>query len=129
MPLTILVVDDEDMGRRLATIILQRKMGFEINFIEAQDGEEGFEVAKRELPDLIISDDFMPKLSGLGMLKKLRSEPTTAHISCILIYVNTSREKARPAADRIEDAVLTAPYHPDKLINTVHMVLEKRGLI
>lgn len=127
MPLTVLVVDDEVGGLTLASLILQRKMGF--NVIKAQDGENGFEIAKRELPDLIISDDFMPKMHGLEMLKKLRNEPTTAHIPCILIYINTSREKARPAADRIEDAVLSAPYRPDHFIETVKTVLERRGLI
>lgn len=129
MPLTVLLVDDESIGRTLAALILRRMLGLEINIIEAHDGEQGFEIAMRELPDLIISDDFMPKMHGLEMLKKLRNEPAAAHIPCILIYVNTAREKARPAADRIEDAVLSAPYRPDHFIETVKLVLERRGLI
>ncbi len=113
----------------LASVILRRKLSFDINVIEAEDGDEGFEIAKRELPDLIVSDDMMPKMRGLEMLKKLRNDPNTAHIPCILIYVNTQREMDRSASDRIEDAVLIAPYNPDVFISTVLMVLEKKGLI
>lgn len=65
----ILVIEDDLMIRNGYALVLRAE-----NFIvlEAQDGMEGFEIANRERPDLILSDIMMPIMDGMDMLKKLR---------------------------------------------------------
>lgn len=67
----ILVIEDEEPLRRVLRDILTVE-GYSI--VETKDGVEGLEVALREHPDLILLDIVMPKMDGLEMLKKLRTD-------------------------------------------------------
>ena len=68
----ILVIDDEEWLREMVQMALQQK-GFEV--IEAENGAVGIEVARRELPDLILCDVNMEKVNGYMTLSALRNEP------------------------------------------------------
>jgi len=59
--------------------------------LTATDGEEGLQLARAEVPDLILLDMLMPKLSGLEMLRALKAEEKTRAIP-VLILSNSSRE-------------------------------------
>lgn len=67
----ILIVDDNPHISKLLTMNLEKE-GFRV--IHAVNGEEGFEKAKKEKPDLIISDVMMPKLDGISLCQKIRTE-------------------------------------------------------
>jgi CheY-like chemotaxis protein len=58
----------------------------------AADGEEGLRLARSELPDLILLDMLMPKLSGLEVLRALRGDEATRRVP-VLILSNSSREQ------------------------------------
>ncbi|HEX7513075.1 MAG TPA: response regulator, partial [Candidatus Methylomirabilis sp.] len=66
----------------------------------AVDGEEGLRMAQTELPDLILLDMLMPKLSGLDMLRALRAGEQTRAIP-VLILSNSSREQDIQEAERL----------------------------
>ena len=68
---TILVVDDEENIRDLATRYLQKE-GFAV--ITAVDGEEGLEAARLKKPDLVVLDVMMPRMDGLDVCRALRRE-------------------------------------------------------
>jgi len=68
-PYTLLVVDDH-AENRLVLLNMLEPLGFTI--IEAQDGQDGYEKARKRKPDLIITDVIMPTLNGLDMTRKLR---------------------------------------------------------
>lgn len=70
-PVSILIVDDNPHISKLLTMNLEKE-GFVV--IHAANGEEGFEKAKKEKPDLIISDVMMPKLDGISLCQKIRTE-------------------------------------------------------
>src|SRR5215471_16015370 len=78
----ILVIDDEEWLREMVQMAL-RQRGFDV--VEAGDGASGIEVAKRELPDLVLCDVNMQKVDGYLTLSSLRSDATTASIPFILM--------------------------------------------
>ena len=82
-PPTILLVDDEDAVQKLLTYPLERE-GFRV--VSARDGEEALEVFGQENPDLVVLDIMLPRLDGLEVCKRLRSE------SSVPIIMLTARD-------------------------------------
>lgn len=78
----LLIVDDEVSVAELAAHTLS-KAGYEV--LTAEDGEQGYELACRELPDLVVTDQDMPQLDGLQMAALLRETANTGNIPLILL--------------------------------------------
>ena len=78
---TVLVVDDSPTERHVLVELLTRN-GYQV--ITAENGEEGVEKAKRELPDLILMDVVMPGLNGYQATRTLTREESTKHIPIIV---------------------------------------------
>src|SRR3989338_7447968 len=85
----ILIVEDDPFLRELYQLKLSEE-GFEV-FI-AQNGEEGFAVASREVPELILLDILMPKVDGYEMLKKVKRDGRTNKIP-VIIFSNLSQRE------------------------------------
>jgi len=85
----LLLVEDDRFLRRACEVSLKQR-GFAVT--SAVDGEEGLRLARSERPDLILLDMLMPKLSGLDVLKALRSDPATRGLR-VLVLSNSSREQ------------------------------------
>lgn len=84
---TILVVEDEVPMLEAITNKLKNE-GF--NVLSAKDGEEGYNIAKEEKPDLLMLDIIMPKLDGMGLLKKIRAEKNWGADVPIIMLSNLS---------------------------------------
>lgn len=84
----ILLVEDDRFLRRACEASL-RQRGYAV--MTASDGEEGLRVARAELPDLILLDLLMPKLSGVDVLRALRGDPATRGL-LVVILSNSSRD-------------------------------------
>jgi CheY-like chemotaxis protein len=84
----ILLVEDDRFLRRACEASL-RQSGYAVT--TAPDGEEGLRLARAELPDLILLDLLMPKLSGVDVLRALRRDPATRDL-LVVILSNSSRE-------------------------------------
>jgi len=78
----ILIVEDNDKNRRLITDILSY-YGYDV--MEATNGEEGINLARKFTPDLIFMDIQMPVMDGFAAIKILKNDPTTKHIKIIAI--------------------------------------------
>ncbi|MBP8277315.1 MAG: response regulator [Propionivibrio sp.] len=78
---TVLVVDDSPTERHVLVELLTRN-GYQV--ITAENGEEGVEKAKRELPDLILMDVVMPGLNGYQATRTLTRDEATKHIPIIV---------------------------------------------
>jgi twitching motility two-component system response regulator PilH len=78
---TILVVDDSPTERHVLSELLTSN-GYQV--ITAENGEEGVEKAKKELPDLILMDVVMPGLNGYQATRTLTRDETTKHIPIIV---------------------------------------------
>jgi len=78
----ILVIDDEEWLREMVQLALAQR-GYDV--VEAPNGAAGVQVARKELPDLVLCDVNMEKMDGYGALSSLRNEPATASIPFILM--------------------------------------------
>jgi CheY-like chemotaxis protein len=83
----ILVIEDEPEMRRNLTTILRLER---FNPLAAANGRAGVQLAKREMPDLILCDVMMPELDGYGVIAALRADPET-----VAIPLSSSPRKAR----------------------------------
>jgi threonine synthase len=91
----ILIVDDVPEARRLLRRILQSQGDYTI--FEAENGHEAIELAKIELPDLMVLDLMMPEVDGFAVLDALKADPDTAQIPVVVVTAKelTSQEKDR----------------------------------
>ena len=117
----ILVVEDILDTRLLMKSILELS-GFEV--VLAADGVEGIEQARRELPNLIITDIAMPRLDGIEMIQQLRAtaEFKTAPILAVTSY---GMERAMEAIKAGADRALARPIQNHLLLVFVFDLLRK----
>jgi signal transduction histidine kinase len=118
----ILIIDDEAMFREATACALQRK-GFVT--LEAGDGLEGAEVARRSLPDLIICDVNMDRMDGYSLLEALRQEPATAAIPFILMTGMGDADSMRRGMNLGADDYLAKPFTAPQLFSAVDARLKK----
>src|SRR6266516_470713 len=118
----ILVIDDEEWLREMVHLALSQK-GYEI--IEAENGAVGIEVARKELPDLILCDVNMEKMDGYLTLSSLRSEPATASIPFILMTGLADNAGMRHGMELGADDYLPKPFTIDALYAAVEARLKK----
>ena len=94
MPVTILLVEDNEMNRDMLTRRLERK-GYRV--IAAHDGAQGHDLAHSECPDLILMDMSLPVMNGWEVTRLLKSDPATRSIPIIALTAHalaTDRTKA-----------------------------------
>jgi CheY-like chemotaxis protein len=88
----ILLVEDSRFLRRAGERALE-KAGYEV--LTAADGEEALKIAQDAIPDLILLDMMLPKLSGLEVLRALKQGATTKHIPVIILTGLSERNKEK----------------------------------
>lgn len=116
----ILIVDDNEMNRKLFRSLLQ-KNGFET--IEAEDGATGIQMAKEHLPALILMDIQMPVMDGLTAMKAIRAETGTASIPVIALTSYAMKEdKERFLAEGF-DGYISKPIDKNAFIAVVLKML------
>jgi twitching motility two-component system response regulator PilH len=112
----ILIVDDSPsqlMGIRR----IVEKLGHEA--LTAEDGAAGVEVAKRELPDLILMDVVMPNLNGFQATRSISRDPTTKHIPVILVTTKDQETDRMWGMRQGAKAYLTKPFSEEELAETI----------
>lgn len=112
----ILIVDDSPsqlMGIRR----IVEKLGHEA--LTAEDGAAGVEVAKREIPDLILMDVVMPNLNGFQATRSITREPTTSHIPVILVTTKDQDTDRVWGMRQGAKAYITKPFGELDLANVI----------
>jgi len=94
--------------------------------LKATDGEEALDIARREQPDLIIMDIRLPKMSGLDVTRRLRSNPTFNHVPIIAITAYAMREDEEQAINAGCDAYLTKPINTRQLPKVIAQTLRQQ---
>lgn len=122
----ILVIDDEEWLREMMQLALRQK-GFEV--IEASNGTEGIEKARKELPDLILCDINMGKVDGYLTLSALRNEAPTAAIPFILMTGLADSASMRHGMELGADDYLPKPFTTEALYAAVDARLKKAQTI
>ena len=118
----ILVIDDEEYLRDMVKIALVDR-GYEVT--EADNGSTGIEIARRELPDLILCDVRMERVDGYLTLATLRNEPATASIPFILITGMADNAGMRHGMELGADDYLPKPFTIEALYAAVDARLRK----
>ena len=120
---TVLVVEDNELNRRLFTHVL-RLADYEV--IEAADGAEALDRARRARPDLILLDMELPRVPGLEVVRRLRAdrERPAPPILAVSAFVAESMARHARAAGCV--GYLPKPVSPGALIAAVGRALEAR---
>lgn len=96
----------------------------------AHDGLEGLQAAEKEVPDLIVSDIMMPRLSGIEMCRQLKQKPDTSHIPIILLTARTDMDSAMEGLRSGANDYLIKPFNMEILLlkcnNIIHIQQEKQ---
>ena len=120
---TVLLVDDEVHILRAAEFKLKRN-GFEI--LTACDGENAWETIGQTMPDLVVTDVQMPRLTGLELVRRLREHTETRHLPVIML---TAKGFELPKRELIAELgiidILSKPFSPRDLCRRVEAALEK----
>jgi signal transduction histidine kinase len=118
----ILVLEDDEMFRRVICDTL-RKEGYQV--YESGDGAAGLELAREQLPDLILADILMPGLNGTEVLTALRADQHTAVIPFILMTSETDKVSMRVGMGLGADDYLAKPFSPRVLLEAVKTRLKR----
>lgn len=89
----------------------------------ATDGREGFNSAVRRPPDIVVTDLSMPHLDGWEMMRRLKTDPRTAHIPLIACTGQVLGRSAERALDAGCDAYLVKPCLPEDVLREIRRVL------
>ena len=115
----ILIVDDSP-SQLLGIQRIVEKLGHES--ITAEDGAAGVEVAKRELPDMILMDVVMPNLNGFQATRTLSRDATTRHIPVILVTTKDQDTDRMWGLRQGAKAYLTKPFSEDELAEVIERI-------
>ena len=123
---SVLIVNDEPDQLQLMRNLLN-KAGFAV--VTADDGIQGLDLAKRERPDLIISDVSMPQIDGLEFCRRLRAEGELKTVPILLISAHQKDTETIVAGLRAgADDYLEIPFDSTRLIAKVSRLLERSRL-
>ena len=119
---TVLVVDDEAPIRLLCRVNLEAEG---MTVLEASDGDQGLELARAELPDVVLLDVMMPGRSGWEVAEELLADEATSGIPIIFL---TARAEIRDRAKGIDLGgvdYVTKPFNPLELAPLVQSLLDR----
>ncbi|AOA73208.1 twitching motility response regulator PilH [Stenotrophomonas rhizophila] len=115
----ILIVDDSQL-QQVAIKRIVEKLGHET--LTAVDGADGVEVAKAELPDLVLMDVVMPNLNGFQATRTLARDATTKHIPVILVTTKDQDTDRMWGMRQGAKAYITKPFSEDELSEVLERV-------
>jgi DNA-binding response OmpR family regulator len=120
---SILVADDDRVVRRIIVAKLYG-LGFEVE--EAEDGQEALDLLEEgEIPDLLITDSNMPRMSGLQLVRAVRESGDVA-LALLPIIMLTARQSEQDIIEGLKtglDDYVIKPFSPDELAARVRTVL------
>ena len=117
---TILIVDDEIQLVEMVKMRLEAA-GYEI--IAAYDGQDGFDKAKRDKPDLIVLDLMLPKMDGYKVCGLLKNDARYSTIPIIMFTARAQEEDASLGKDLGAEEYITKPFDPRALLSKIKGLL------
>ena len=118
---TILAVDDSPSMRKMVSFTLSGA-GYQV--VEAVDGQDAYEKAQQQVFDLVLTDQNMPRLDGLGLTRKLREHPNFKTTPILMLTTESSdlmKQAARAAGD---PGWLVQPFDPARLVEDIKRAIK-----
>ncbi|RAJ91091.1 signal transduction histidine kinase [Larkinella arboricola] len=122
VPLVLVVEDNAELRDFLAT-----DLSATYRVLTATNGQEGWETACRELPDLVLSDVMMPLMDGYTLTDRLKSDPSTDHIAVVLLTARSAYQHVVEGLQRGADEYLPKPFHLEELRLRLHNLLTRQN--
>lgn len=122
---TLLVVEDNADLR----LFIKETVQQQYNVVEAMNGEEGWQKAITEIPDVVISDVMMPVMDGFTMTEKLKKDERTSHIPIILLTAKAGQQHKVEGLQTGADDYLTKPFDATELLTRTHNLINQRKLL
>jgi CheY-like chemotaxis protein len=116
----ILIAEDERDIRDLIAFTLQFA-GHQV--LTANNGEEAVQLTLKEIPDLVLTDVRMPKMTGYEACKLIKADPTTQHIPVVFLSAKGQEAEVQTGLDSGGDEYLLKPFAPDQLTRKVAEIL------
>ena len=116
----ILAVDDSPSMRKMVSFTLTGA-GYQV--VEAVDGQDAFEKAQEQTFDLVLTDQNMPRLDGLGLTKKLREQPQFKTTPILMLTTESSDLMKQAGRAAGATGWLVKPFDPVKLLEVIKKVI------
>lgn len=120
----VLVADDNADMREYIAHLLSEQFRVEV----VPDGEQALAAARRNIPDLILSDVMMPRLDGIGLLRELRADDSTRHLPVVLLSARAGEESRVEGLEAGADDYLIKPFSARELLARVSAHLQMAAL-
>ena len=117
---SILAVDDSASMRQMVSFTL-KNAGYSV--VEAVDGEDAFDKAKTREFDLVLTDQNMPRLDGIGLTRKLREHPNFKATPILILTTESSDQMKQAGRAAGATGWLVKPFDPAKLIEVIGKVI------
>lgn len=122
LKMKVLIVDDFSTMRRIVKSIL-RQVGY-VNIIEADDGATAWDVLQREKIDFVISDWNMPQMSGLELLKHVRTSEALKEMPFLMVTAEGQKEHVIEAVKHRVNNYIVKPFTPETLMEKINKIFE-----
>lgn len=120
MAKTVLTVDDSASIRQMVSFTL-KSAGYEV--AEAVDGMDGLDKARSKSFNLVLTDQNMPKMDGLSLIKSLRGLPAYRAVPILMLTTESSDAMKQQGRSAGATGWLVKPFDPQKLIEVVKKVI------
>ncbi len=121
LPSILIVEDNPDIAEYLVSCLSNQFLLF-----GAGNGQEGIDLARKHLPDIIVSDVMMPVKDGFELCQTLKNDENTSHIPIVLLTAKADLESRISGLEKGADAYLAKPFDQRELLARIHGLLEKR---
>ena len=118
----VLIIDDNIDIRTYLRSVLSEKY----NVSEAADGKAGLELARKMVPDIVLSDIMMPVMDGLTFCQQLKTDKAISHIPVILLTARSLDEQRAEGYEHGADAYLSKPFSLRLLLSRIDNLIESR---
>ena len=118
----ILIAEDERDIRELVSFSLQFG-GFTV--VQAANGAEAVEQAQKELPDLILMDVRMPKMTGYEACRQMKTMDTIRDIPVVFLSAKGQESEIQTGLEVGAEEYILKPFAPDELVKQVQAVLDR----
>jgi two-component system chemotaxis response regulator CheY len=119
----VIIIDDDSTTRRIVSRLV-KQIGF-MEFVEAEDGQQAYDLMQESDFDLVLSDLDMPVMNGMELLEKVRADERLSKIPFIMVTANDSKENIMRAVKAHVSQYIVKPFTATALKEKIAKVLDQ----